>query len=931
MATEQLARRRTNTRRRLLSLLTAGLLLSGAAAAFVTPAPPASADPIEKCTATAGAIVAVDFGPFGGGVVRGCDATPTTGYELLHEAGFTTEGTVKDGPAFICRIGHGSFNSGAQYPTSAAEECRITPPATAYWSYWIASPGQKNWTYSPLGAMARTPKPGDVDAWVFGATDIGGTRGRPGFTPDEVRAGATTPEPDPSAPQVPPGKVELDAATRWLTDRLKDGEQVVDQPSVYRNHQATTEVVLALAAIDAKNPAARTAAAFLDRPENTDAYLYPEGEEKAPDATAAARLALVAQATGRDPRAFGGHDLLDDLVQNVCRSGSDAPEPVPGCVTKGDFRTAGQAEGQALAVITLLSGGVRPPADAVTRLAALQCDDGGFTSMLLEPGGWCDSEAGATGLATLTLQAAGGHAAEVAEARAYLRKTQQSTGAWPSVSYNTTGSAYATGLAAQAMRALGDTARADAAVSWLSREQMPDGGFAFEEGTTDPALISATGPAVLAGAKSDLVTLTGPKPAPTPTPTKPTTGPTAPPGPSPDLRKGTAYLTDRTRLIQGHYYESGPGSGFADFGLTIDGAYALVATGTDDNALRALVDFLDKGGKDGTGRDVHAWTGIGTPHAGGGSLGKTALLAEAVGRDPRDFGGQDLIAGLAKAVCPAKSPGKDRTCAGKGAYTNAGSVFSQSLGVIAQIRADESAPAADAIAYLKSLQESSGAWPSLIGEPSAAEVDSTAVAAMALDLLPDAASQTAVDKALTWLASQQNPDGGFPGASGNSVNSAALGVQGLSLDAEKYQDRIARARAFLASQQNADGGFNIAKDGQRGSDVRASTQALGGTTGISYGTLSRSLDGTSPQPSPGGTAGPSPTTSPVIITPGEDGGTGIANGAGGGGLAATGTQVAALATAAALLVLGGYAMNRAARKRRTTAGTNAGTTAGGRR
>lgn len=44
-------------------------------------------------------------------------------------------------------------------------------------------PGQKNWTYSPLGAMSRTPKDGDVDAWVFGGTDVGGTTGKPTFSP----------------------------------------------------------------------------------------------------------------------------------------------------------------------------------------------------------------------------------------------------------------------------------------------------------------------------------------------------------------------------------------------------------------------------------------------------------------------------------------------------------------------------------------------------------------------------------------------------------------------------------------------------------------------------------------------------------------------------------------------------------------------------
>ncbi|MFJ3785126.1 prenyltransferase/squalene oxidase repeat-containing protein [Streptomyces sp. NPDC090093] len=931
MGTERWGSRRTGGRRRPTALVAAGLLTAGGAVTFLTPAAPASADPLDTCTATTGAIVAVDFGPFGGKLERGCDATPTTGYQLLRDAGFTTAGTVKDGPAFICRIGKPSFNSGTQYPTPAAEACKVTPPASAYWSYWIASPGQKNWTYSPLGAMARRPKHGDVDAWVFGATSIDGTKGRPKFTPADVRAGTVTPpEPtDPSVPQVPPGSVSLENATRWLAGRLTDGERVVDEPSEYRNHQATAEIALALTAVDAESPVARKAAAYLARPEVTDAYLHPEGDKAAPDTTAAARLALVAEATGGDPRSFGGRDLLADLLKNVCETGSDAPAPVPGCAHEGDFRTSNdQAEGQALALVALLSGGVTPPAGPVTRLTELQCEDGGFSSMLIPPLGACDSEAGATGLAVLALQRAGGHDSVVKDARAYLRKAQLPTGALPAVWYNTTGSPYATGFAAQALRALGDTARADAAVSWLSRQQLGDGGFPFEEG--GDALLYATTPAVIAGAKSDLVTLTGgtPEPTPTepteptptePTPTRPTpTGPNEPSGPSPDLAKGTAYLTDPSRLLQGRYYENTPGTGTADFGLTIDGAYALAATGTDDNALRAVVDFLDKNGRDGTGRGLHDWTGIGTEYAGGGSIGKAAVLAEAVGRDPRNFGGRDLIAALAEAVCAAKTPAPDRSCAARGNYAYATSVFSQSLGVIAQVRAGESAAAADPAAYLRSLQEPSGAWPSLIGEPSGVEVDSTAMAAMALDLLPDAASQAAVDKALVWLASQQKTDGGFPGASGNSVNSAALAIQGLALDAPSYEKHMAKARAFLASQQNADGGFNVAKGGQPGSDVRASTQALGGTTGISFGTLSRSLDGTTAPPAPSG----SPTT-PVIVTPGEAGGTGGNGGTGngtGGSLAATGTRATALAAAALLLVLAGYGTTRAARRRRTAPG-----------
>ncbi|MCX4529398.1 MULTISPECIES: prenyltransferase/squalene oxidase repeat-containing protein [unclassified Streptomyces] len=906
----------------LLSLVSAALLTFAASVAFVSGTTPAAADPIGGCTATTGAIVAVDFGPFGGKVERGCDTTPTTGYELLHAGGFTTEGTVHDGPAFICRIGNGSFNSGTPYPTPDKEDCVLTPQATAYWSYWIASPGQKNWTYSPLGAMSRTPKDGDVDAWVFGGTDIGGTSGKPTFSPDEVRAGGGTPSPDPGGPKppdVPPGAVNLPAATRWLTGKLTDGERVVNEGETTPNHLFTTEVVYALAALDRESPVARKAAAFLATPAQTEAYAYPAGKDQAPDATAAARLALVAEATGKDPRAFGGRNLLRDLVKYVCPSGADAPEPVPGCAAKGDFRSTGQTEGQAMAVIALLNGGVTPPADAVNRLALLQCDDGGFPSSLLAPGATCESEAGTTALVALALKRAGGHDAVVQAARTSLKKAQLPTGAWPAVSYSTAGSAYATGWAAQALRALGDPGHADAGVSWLSRQQLPEGAFPFEEGSTDP-LLFATTPAVVGGAKSDLVTLTKkPEPKPEPSETKPTgpkptdpkpTGPSPslPPGEGPDLKKATAYLTHPSRLIRGRYYESA--TDFADYGMTIDGAYALAATGTDNAALRNVVDFLDKGGKDGKNRGLHDWTLVGTKYASGGSIGKAAVLAETVGRNPRDFGGRDLIAALAEGTCAAKTTTRQQ-CAAKGNYTYATSVFKQSLGVMAQVRAGETAAAAEPVAYLKSLQTPSGGWVSLIGEPSDPEVDSTAMAAMTVDLLPDADSQAAVDKALVWLAAQQKEDGGFQGASGNSVNSAALAIQGLSLDAPKYGAQIAKARTFLASQQNADGGFNVTKGGQPGSDVRASTQALGGATGISFGTLTRSLTGTTPQPVPSSSA-----SKPVIVTPGDASG---GDGGAGGKLASTGLQAAGLAGAAAGIVLAGWLVVTAAR-RRTRAG-----------
>ncbi|MFF0740281.1 prenyltransferase/squalene oxidase repeat-containing protein [Streptomyces sp. NPDC004111] len=830
------------------TLLAAVLVLVGGAVYVTGTSSAASADPVEKCTATTGAIVVVDFRPWKGKVVRGCGVDSATGYDLLHAAGFSTVGTKKDGPAFICRLGHAENESGTQFPTPRDEPCEVTPQATAYWSYWHASQGEKTWKYSQYGAMARTPRPGDVDAWVFGGTDIGGTTGQPSFTPDEVRAkggGTVPPDPaDPPAPTVPPGRVAVEPAVKWLKGRLTDGERVVEEGAEEPNTGFTTEVALALASAQPKDTDLDKVVAFLAR--NTDAYAYPAGTGRAPDTNAAARLALLAVSTGRDPRAFADHDLAGDLVKHLCTAGPDSGTPTPGCTAKGDFPNAGYTDGQALGLLAVKRAGIAPPTDAVKRILDMQCESGGFTSILIRPGQNCEPEPWTTGQVLPALRAVGGQDGAVAKARSYLKRTQLKEGGFPAATGLTDGSPFTTAVAAQALRALGDTAYADAALAWLSRQQLTDGGIGFDGGETSE--IHPTVHAVFAARSTSLATLPEKAEPPVVPPVDP------PAGEGPDLKKGVGYLTAPARLSRGQYYAADPVSGRADFGLTIDGAYALAATGLDNAKLRGIVDFLDKGGKDAAGRTVHDWTAIGTKYAGGGSIGKTALLAQSVGRDPRAFGGKDLIAALGGSVCAAPSTLPDRSCAAKGAYAYAPSVFAQSLGIMAQLRAGESAAARAPIAYLTSLQHPSGAWPSLVPATGDSDVDSTAMAAMTLDLVGGTASRTAVDKALAWIAAQQLPDGGFPGAAGNSVNSAALAVQGLSLDAAKYSTRIAKARAFLAGQQNTDGGFNVAKEGQKGSDLRASTQAVGGTTGVSFARLNRDLTGTGPQP-PGESAG----------------------------------------------------------------------------
>jgi hypothetical protein len=176
--------------------LGAALLSSGVALLLVPiAAPAASADPIGNCTTTAGTIIAVDFAHWGGPVVRGCGIAPSNGYTLLHAAGFSTAGDAHDGPGYICRIGNQAFAAGTQYPTPAQDACIVTPPSTAYWSYWSAPAGRDTWSYSSVGALGAHPQPGEVDLWVFGGTDLGGTTGSavPRISPDSVRAHNVSP------------------------------------------------------------------------------------------------------------------------------------------------------------------------------------------------------------------------------------------------------------------------------------------------------------------------------------------------------------------------------------------------------------------------------------------------------------------------------------------------------------------------------------------------------------------------------------------------------------------------------------------------------------------------------------------------------------------------------------------------------------------
>lgn len=175
--------------------------------------PIARAAPISRCTPTRGTIVAVDFGRWGGPVVRGCGLGAATGFDLLHAAGFTTVGDQRDGPAYVCRIGNAAFDRGAPRPSPDQDPCVVTPPADATWSFWLAPAGQDTWSYSSLGAISDVPKAGEVELWQFGSADDRPTispatlrappAARPARTPASTPASTPTPTSTPTSTPTP--------------------------------------------------------------------------------------------------------------------------------------------------------------------------------------------------------------------------------------------------------------------------------------------------------------------------------------------------------------------------------------------------------------------------------------------------------------------------------------------------------------------------------------------------------------------------------------------------------------------------------------------------------------------------------------------------------------------------------------------------------
>ena len=244
-----------------------------------------------------------------------------------------------------------------------------------------------------------------------------------------------------------------------------------------------------------------------------------------------------------------------------------------------------------------------------------------------------------------------------------------------------------------------------------------------------------------------------------------------------------------------------PDGGFPGFGPgeTADAVVGLAAAGVDPNSVlrggNSPVSFLGNQAASYAAKSV-------------GAAAKLTLAVVAAGKDPRTFGGIDLLAQIGKGYNAAT-----------GQY--GADVTGHCLALLAARSVGANAPQA-AVARLQALENRDGGWSFDGKAASGSDTNTTALCAQAL-------SGHAVDaqKALAYLKSQQNADGGFPYSKTSSfgadtdANSTALVIGALSA---LGQDTT-QARQALVALQNASGAFRY-QASQPDDNALATYQAL---------------------------------------------------------------------------------------------------------
>jgi hypothetical protein len=265
--------------------------------------------------------------------------------------------------------------------------------------------------------------------------------------------------------------------------------------------------------------------------------LATASDAAAGDAAKTGKTILAVVAADGNPASFAGRDLTASLVA-LYNSGTGA---------YGD----GSTFGQSFAVLAVVASGGAVPAEALTKLKALQDPDGSW-SYGTAPVTAGDGDTNSTAIALMALDASGVHSAD-AVALAYLHTQQLTDGGFPYQNSSTYGPPASDpdsdSIVLQALVAAGQDPEGAAwsqgsknVLTDLRSSQGVDGGFAYPGSAGEDAFTTSQVPAALvrvpyagavhftAGTSLPAIAcpVSSPSPSPSPSPT-----PTAAPSPSP--------------------------------------------------------------------------------------------------------------------------------------------------------------------------------------------------------------------------------------------------------------------------------------------------------------------------------------------------------------------------------------------------------------
>lgn len=216
-----------------------------------------------------------------------------------------------------------------------------------------------------------------------------------------------------------------------------------------------------------------------------------------------------------------------------------------------------------------------------------------------------------------------------------------------------------------------------------------------------------------------------------------------------------------------------------------------------------------------------------------GDLARTVLALEAAGADPRDFGGQNLVARLR-----AKQRG-DGSYEGQPSATALAAIALRTAGATGGLEAN--------LGWLHGAQNEDGGWGEAIGAPSSANATGAVLQALS--------PGTKVSKAgLSYLRNTQRQGGGFATGADGAVNteSTAWAVQGIVAaggDPGSFRRGGASALDYLGAHQEADGHYRYSGESDQ-NPVRTTAQAIPAAAGMTF-----------PVPTPARVPRPPPTSS----------------------------------------------------------------------